>query len=105
MGKITITENAHLLLKGSGRYTLEVRDTNGTVLFSRKGNFNKTGYAEIVFRISSEKFKVGETYNIRINATDSPFPLFHRYAEAYAYVKFTVERDYPTIALGEMSSK
>ena len=98
LGKLTITEEAHLLIKGSGRYTIKIADSRGRVLFSKAGVFNKTGYAEVVFTLSPSKFRVGESYYAHITAEDNPFPLFYRYAETK--ISFKVHRDYPVIGLG-----
>lgn len=78
VGRLAITDEAHLLLKhikGQGKFNLKICDSNGKIILVRKGRFNGTGFAEIRFQLSLEKFRVNEEYLAVLEVFSEPLPM------------------------------
>ena len=74
VGRLAITDEAHLLVKGEGKYELKIYDSEGRFVLTRRGRFNNTGFADISFQLSPEKFKVNKEYVVVFEAFSEPLP-------------------------------
>ena len=99
LGRLTITDECHLVVKGEGRYNLRVYDSSkAKLLISRSGKFNGTGFADIEFLLSPDKFKVGERYVVVLEAVSEPSPFLMKVGKVE--LSFTVHRDIPRLGIG-----
>ncbi len=98
VGRLTITDEAHLLIKGQGKFNLKIYDSNGKIVLVRKGRFNGTGFAEIRFQLSPEKFRVDEEYLAVLEVFSEPLPMILKCGKVK--IRFTVRRDVTRLGIG-----
>lgn len=98
VGRLTITDEAHLLIKGKGKFDLTIYDSNGKIILERKGRFNSTGFAEIRFQLSPEKFRVNEEYLAVLEVLSEPLPMILKCGKVK--IRFTIRRDLTRLGIG-----
>jgi hypothetical protein len=98
VGRLAITDEAHLLVKGEGKFELKIYDSEGRLVLTRRGRFNNTGFADISFQLSPEKFKVNKEYVVVLEAFNEPLPLILKCGKTK--IRFKVKRDITKLGIG-----
>ncbi len=98
LGRFTVTDTVHFLVKGSGRYWFKVKDLQGNMIFSGSGRFNNSGYADVNFVLDPRRFYVGESYVVELFAVDEPLPMLFKWGKVTK--EFMVSKELTRISLG-----
>ncbi|MGQ4834755.1 MAG: hypothetical protein ACP6IS_12795, partial [Candidatus Asgardarchaeia archaeon] len=98
LGRLTVTDMAHFVVRGSGYYRYRVMDSQGVVILSGFGVFNGSGYADIHFLLSPNEFKIGESYRLEIFAVDEPLPMLFKYGRVTK--GFEVSKEITRVSIG-----